>query len=192
MKRSGKHLARRETYANGNQISHHLLFDPKQDAPLDVPPRIRTVSPEIYAAFTGQLAKGFDGLVGQPFSPSGNTTFKDMQLARMDEPVTAQLIRNALVIAERQTGFTIDKGDLKPVIGSRKEFLPFVDEGQPFGEEEMEKAIRMQFARVLGANRTPARCRRRTGRSRRTRTSGRFWRGSKGSSRQPAPLARDG
>lgn len=149
MKRSGKHLARRETYANGNKVSHHLLFDPKQEAPLDVPPRIRTVSPEIYAAFSGNLAKGFDGLVGQPFSPSGKSTFKDMQLPRIDEPVTAQLIRNALVIAERQTGFKVEKGELKPIAGTRKEFLPFVDEQQPFGDAEVEKAIRMQFARVL-------------------------------------------
>jgi mono/diheme cytochrome c family protein len=153
MKRSGKHLARREAYANGNKVSHHLLFDPKQQAPLDVPPRIRTVSPEIYEEFTRDLAKGYENLVGQPFSPSGKTTFKDMQLARVDEPVTASLIRNALVIAERQTGFRMEKGEMKPMPGARKEFLPFVDEQQPLGEPEMEKAVRMQFARVL--NREP-------------------------------------
>ena len=67
MKRSGKHLARREAYANGNLVSHQLLFDSKQTPPLDAPPRIRTVSPEIYAALSGQLAKGYDHLVGQPF-----------------------------------------------------------------------------------------------------------------------------
>ncbi|MEQ8790386.1 MAG: DUF1588 domain-containing protein [Pirellulaceae bacterium] len=149
MKRSGKHLARREAYANGNLVSHHLLFDPKQDAPLDVPPRIRTISPEIYADFTGDLSKGFENLVGQPFSPSGKSTFKDMQPARVDEPVTAQLIRNALVIVGRQTAFRIEQGEMKPIPGTRKEFLPFVDEKQPFDEEQMEKAIQLQFARVL-------------------------------------------
>lgn len=149
MKRSGKHLARREAYANGNKVSHHLLFDSQQVALLDVPPRIRTVSPEIYAAFSGSLAKGFEGLVGQPFSSGGNTTFNDMQLPRIDEPVTAQLIRNALVIAERQTGFKIEQGQLKPIAGTRKEFLPFVDERQPLDDADIEKAIRMQFARVL-------------------------------------------
>lgn len=149
LKRSGKHLARREAYVNGNQVAHGLLFDPQQDAPLDVPPRIRTISPEIYGALAGKLSKGFEGLVGQPFSPGNKSTFKDMELARVDEPVTAQLIRNALVIAERQTGFTLEKGELKPTSGSQKDFLSFVDERKPLGEAEMEKAIRMQFARVL-------------------------------------------
>ncbi len=149
LKRSGKHLTRREAYANGNQVSHALLFDPTQDAPLDVPPRIRTVSPEIYSAFTGKLSKGFEGLVGQPFSPGARSTFKDMDLARVDEPVTAQLIRNALVIAEWQTGFTFEKGELQPTSGAQKDLLPFVDERKPLGEADMEKAVRMQFARVL-------------------------------------------
>ncbi len=150
LKRSGKHLARREAYANGNQVAHQLLFDARQAAaPLDVPPRIRTVSPEIYAAFTGPLSKSFEDLVGQPFSPGGKSTFKDMELAKVDEPVTAQLIRNALVIVERQTGFTLDGGQLKPTIGTQKDFLPFVDESKPLGDVEMEKAVRMQFARVL-------------------------------------------
>lgn len=149
LKRSGKHLARREAYDNGNQISHALLFDPLHDAPLDVPPRIRTVSPEIYGAFAGKLSKGFEGLVGQPFSPGGKSTFKDMQLARVDEPVTAQLIRNALLIAERQTSFKLEQGELKPIPGTQKDYLQFVDERKPLGEPEMGKAIRLQFARVL-------------------------------------------
>ena len=149
LKRSGKHLARREAYTNGNRVSHHFLFDPQQDTPLDVPPRIRTISPEIYGAFSGRLSKGFEGLVGQPFSPGGKSTFKDMELPRVDEPVTAQLIRNALVIAERQTGFAIENGEIKPARGAQKDFLQFVDERQPLDEEAMQKAIRMQFARVL-------------------------------------------
>ncbi len=149
LKRSGKHLARREAYVNGNNVSHALLFDPEFHAPLDVPPRIRTVSPDIYAAFAGKLSKGFENLVGQPFSPSANSTFQDMQLARIDEPVTAQLIRNALVITERQTAFRVEGGEWKPAPHARKEFLPFLDERQSFGDAEMEKAIRMQFARVL-------------------------------------------
>jgi mono/diheme cytochrome c family protein len=149
MKRSGKHLARREAYKNGNAVAHHLLFDPKQDAPLDVPPRIRTVSPDAYAAFAKRQAKGFENLVGQSFSPGAGTTFSDMELPKVDEPVTAQLIRNALVIVERQTGFDIENGELKPKIGTQKDLLPFVDERKSLGDEEIEKAIRIQFALVL-------------------------------------------
>lgn len=149
MKRSGKHLAKREAYDNGNKIPHHMLFDPLQKAPLDVPPRIRTVSPEIYATKSRKLSKGFEDLVSQPFSPSGKTTFKDMALAKVDEPVTAQLIRNALVIVERQTSFTIVDGTLKGLPGSQKDFLPFVDERVPLDDAAIKRVIVMQFKRVL-------------------------------------------
>ena len=59
-------------------------------------------------------------MVRQPFSPSGKTTFKDMALAKVDEPVTAQLMRNALVIVERQTGFTLVDGEMKPRVVRKK------------------------------------------------------------------------
>ncbi|MCA9267087.1 MAG: DUF1588 domain-containing protein [Planctomycetales bacterium] len=149
MKRSGKHLARREAYNNGNKVAHGLLFDPAQQAPLDVAPRIRTVSPDIYEKFILTQAKGFENLVGQPFSPGVKSTFKDMALPKVDEPVTAQLLRNALVVVERQTGFTIEEGELKPMLGARKEYLPFVDEKTSLGEADMQRAITMQFERVL-------------------------------------------
>jgi mono/diheme cytochrome c family protein len=160
MKRSGKHLSRREVYHNGNEVSHHLLFDAKNEAPLDVPPRIRTVSPEIYTVFIREQAKGFEGLVGQPFSPGIGGAFKDMQLAKVDEPVTAQMISNAVVIADRLTAFTMENGEFKPMIGAHKDFLPLVDERQPLGDAEMEKAIGMQFARVLEREPTPEELRR--------------------------------
>lgn len=149
MKRAGKHLAKREAYDNGNKIPHQMLFDPLQKATLDIPPRIRTVSPEIYAATNRDLTKGAEGLVGQPFSPNGKTTFKDMALAKVDEPVTAQLLRNALVLVERQTGFTRADNQLKPLPGAQKDFLPFVDEGAPLGDAEIARAVKMQFQRVL-------------------------------------------
>jgi len=149
MKRSGKHLAKRETYDNGNKVSHHLLFDPTHNTEFDAPPRIRTVSPDIYARQVKDLSKGFENLVGQPFSPSGKTTFSDMALAKIDEPVTAQLIRNAQVIVERLTSFTMVDGKLKPAIGANKDFIAMVDEAQPFGDQEIAKAVKLQFQRVL-------------------------------------------
>jgi mono/diheme cytochrome c family protein len=149
MKRSGKHLARREAYNNGNKIPHHMLFDPQQSAPLDAPPRIRTVSPEIYSTYLRDLTKGTESLVGQPFSPGGKSTFKDMYLPKVDEPVTAQILSNALALVERQTGFTREGKVLKPRLGAQKDFLPFVDETAPLGDAEIERAINMQFARVL-------------------------------------------
>lgn len=149
MKRSGKHLAKREAYNNGNKLPHHMLFDPQQNAPFDAPPQIRTVSPEIYAAYTRDLTKGADNLIAQPFSPSGKSTFKDMYLPKIDEPVTAQILNNALALVERQTGFTREGEELKPRLGAQKDFLPFVDERVPLDDAAIEKAVKLQFARVL-------------------------------------------
>jgi hypothetical protein len=78
-----------------------------------------------------------------------------MALAKVDEPVTAQLLRNALVIVERQTGFTMTDGQMKPIPGSLKDFLPFVDESKPLGDAEITRAIKMQFNRVLDREPSP-------------------------------------
>ncbi|MGE3804338.1 MAG: DUF1588 domain-containing protein [Gemmataceae bacterium] len=149
-KRANKHFTRREAYANGNVIPHEILFDAKNVPPFDGGPRIRRLSPEIYAAFTGELAKGKSG-IGQPFSPEGKTTFKDMGAPKMDEPVTAQLIQNALAIVEVQTAHKIEGGAVK---GSMpREFLALFDPATPPTETHMEEAIARQFETIL--RRTP-------------------------------------
>ena len=148
MKRSGKHLARREAYANGNVTPHHLLFDPKQNAPFDAAARVRRLSPEIYAGFTAELAKGAPG-IAQPFSPEGKTTFKDMGAPKVDEPITGLLIRNALAIVTQQTNYKVEDGVLKAVGGTAKEFLVLFDEHAAAGDAQVEAAVKLQFDRVL-------------------------------------------
>ena len=148
MKRAGKHLARRPAYANGNKVPHALLFDPKQAAPFTATPRLRRLSPEIYASFLNDLAKGAPGL-GQPFSPEGKSTFKDMGAPKVDEPVTAQLLRNALQIVERQTAHEIENGQVKAVGQVAREFLTLLDEKQPLADAEVAAAVKLQFTRVL-------------------------------------------
>jgi mono/diheme cytochrome c family protein len=152
MKRAGKHIAHRREYANGNKLAHQLLFDPRQSAPFDAPARVRRLSPEIYAAFLRDQAKGIQG-VGNPFSPEGRYTFKDMGAPKIDEPVTSQLLRNALQIVARQTAFKVEGGKLKGIGSVRKEFLTLLDEKQPLTDAAIEAAIKEQFGRVLG--RTP-------------------------------------
>ena len=147
MKRSGKHLARRAAYANGNKAPHQLLFDPKNASPFAAGAQVRRLSPEIYAGFTGELAKGLP--LAQPFSPGGGTTFKDMGAPKVDEPVTALLIRNALSIVERQTAFKIEDGAVKAVGGTPKEFLLLLDEKKPATDAEVGAAIKVQFERVV-------------------------------------------
>lgn len=149
MKRAGKHLAKRAAVQNGNNVPHHLLFDPTQDAPFDAAPRIRTVSPEIYSAFTREFTKGSENLIGQPFSPGGAATFKDMVTAKVDEPVTAQLMGNAAAIVRRQTGFTVTDDGPQPLPGAQKEFVAYFDERLPLDEAAAGKLIKLQFQRVL-------------------------------------------
>ncbi len=147
MKRNGKHLAKREAYANGNLVPHELLFDPKNAAPIEVAARLRRLSPEIYAGFIGELGK--NASVGNPFSPEGKNTFKDMGEPKIDEPVTALLIRNALAIVERQTAFKIENGEVKSVGFTAKEFLVLFDDQKPATDAQLEAAIKTQFDRVV-------------------------------------------
>ncbi|MEK6238324.1 MAG: DUF1592 domain-containing protein, partial [Planctomycetales bacterium] len=150
MKRARRNFTTRQQFVQGNKVPHALLFDPKQSAPLSVAPRIRRHSVEIYETFRKEQAKGFENLVGNPFTPDPRFLFRDMGSPTLDTPTSSQLLRNALTVVERQTGHTIENGELKPMIGARKEFLEFVDPKKPLDKEQMAKAVTMQFQRVLG------------------------------------------
>jgi mono/diheme cytochrome c family protein len=154
MKRAGKRIARRKAYDNGNAIPHRLLFDPASEAPFDAAARVRRPSPEIYAAFLNDLSKGARGVV-QPFSPEVRTTFRDMGAARLDEPTTALLIQNALVMVEQQTAYRIEDGKLKAVGSTSPEFLALLDEANPATDPRIEAALKVQFDRVLKRRPTP-------------------------------------
>ncbi len=147
-KRANKHSARRPANSNGNVLAHRLLFDPKLAAPFDAPARIRLISPEIYKEAVG-LGQGGSGL-GQPFSPSGGTTFKDMGAPRADEPVTQQLLANALLLVERQTAHQVKDNKVVASPGSVRELVALMDEKTPLTKSNMEKAIVYQFNKVLG------------------------------------------
>ncbi|VTT96470.1 signal peptide protein : Uncharacterized protein OS=Pirellula staleyi (strain ATCC 27377 / DSM 6068 / ICPB 4128) GN=Psta_0306 PE=4 SV=1: Cytochrome_CBB3: PSD4: PSCyt3: PSD2 [Gemmataceae bacterium] len=147
-KRSNRPFTRRAAYANGNSVPHAALFDPKNVPAFDGGPRVRRLSPEIYAAFTGELAKGKPG-IAQPFSPEGKTTFKDMGGPKIDEPVTAQLIQNALAIAEAQTNHKVENGEVKAVGYTAKEFLALLDPARPPTDAQVEAAVAHQFNLIL-------------------------------------------
>lgn len=145
-KRAGKHFARRAAYANGNQVPHAILFDPKNIPPFDSDVRVRRLSPEIYAAFTIDLAKGKSG-IGQPFSPEGRTTFKDMGAPKIDEPITAQLLQNALLIVETQTAHKIEDGKIKGNLA--RELQPLFDPKNAPTDAQIEAAVAFQFNAIL-------------------------------------------
>ena len=150
MKRSRRNFTRRVQVVHGNKIPHALLFNPEQTAELDIPPRLRRHSPDIYEAFRKEQAKGYENLVGNPFTPDRRFVFRDMGAPKLDVPTTSQLLRNALTVVERQTGHKIEKGQFKPMIGAKKEFLEFVDPSKPLGKENMARAIVLQFQKALG------------------------------------------
>ncbi len=147
-KRANRPFTRRAAYANGNTVPHHVLFDPKTVPPFDGGPRVRRLSPEIYAAFTGDVAKGKPG-IGQPFSPEGKTTFKDMGAPKIDEPVTVQLFNNALLVVEAQTGHKAEGGTVKAVGNTPKEFLALFDPNSPPTDAQINDAIAHQFNAIL-------------------------------------------
>jgi len=148
MKRAGKHVAFRKEYRDGNKVPHELLFDPKQSAPFDANPRLRRASPQIYARFIQDVGKRARG-VSQPFSPSDNTTFKDMGAPKLDEPVTAVLIRNALAIVKSRTTHRMVDGKAERIGWSDKNLLRLFDTKDPASKEETEQAISKQFEDVL-------------------------------------------
>jgi mono/diheme cytochrome c family protein len=146
MKRSGKHLATRKEYANGNRVPHELLFGPGANAPFDAAPGLRRLSHDIYDAFSKDVGKNVNGL-GNPFSPAGGTTFLDMGSPKIDEPVTTQLISNALSIVRNQTAWREDKGQLKWV--GQREFQPLFEKDAEVTDEQLQTAVTAQFLRVL-------------------------------------------
>ncbi len=148
MKRSGKNLERREQVRNGNSVPHRLLFDPKSAAAFDAASRVRRLSPEIYEAFMRDVGKGVNGL-GQPFSPVGYTTFADMGSPKIDEPITALLINNALAIVKKQTAFKIESGEFKKIGFVPREFEALIDPGNEPTDEQIHAAIRTQFEKVV-------------------------------------------
>ncbi len=148
MKRAGKHLARREAYDNGNKVPHELLFGLAAKASEPAPTGARRLSPEIYAAFTGDTAKRLEG-VSQPFSPAGKKTFKDMGAPKVDEPTTQSLIRNALLIADYLTSHKMEKGKAVKDRSGRKEYMRLFDTDSPATDDEIAAAMQSHFQHVL-------------------------------------------
>ena len=150
MKRARRNFTQRLMQISGNKVQHDLLFDPNQEARLNIAPRIRRHSVELYEQFRKEQAKGFDNLVGNPFTPDPRFIFHDMGAPMMDIPTTSQLLRNALTIMERLTGHTVQKdGSIKPMIASKKDYLQLIDPKVELTDEMKRRAIHNQFRKVL-------------------------------------------
>ncbi|MFN4260264.1 MAG: DUF1588 domain-containing protein [Gemmataceae bacterium] len=148
-KRAGKHFTRRDVSMNGNALPHHLLFDPKHLPQFNAGPAVRRLSPEIYSGFLTEVGKSRIGGLGQPFSPEGKQAFKDMGAPKIDEPVTVQLLHNALLIVEHQTAHKIENGEIKKIGFPAKELLALFDPQSPPTEDQIEAALTYQFNTIL-------------------------------------------
>lgn len=129
----------------GNYVPHDLLFGPKAAAPLDAPPRLWRVSPEIYAETIKEINKNLK--LPQPFNIPGGDGFKDRAAGgTIDEATAAQLIRNAEVIVAEQLGQSLAKlGNKKPLA----EFAPLLSETAASTAAQVDAAVRKQFEIVL-------------------------------------------
>jgi mono/diheme cytochrome c family protein len=146
-KRSNRSFTKRVTYQNGNQVKHSSLFDPRHVPQFDAEPRIRPVSPEIYSqSIKKDVHK--EHAVNQPFSPSAGTTFQDMGDAKIDEPVTAALLTNALGIVDRLSEHVIEDGKIAKAKGAR-ELVTLFDPATPPTDAQIETAINFMFKKFL-------------------------------------------
>jgi len=138
---------------HGNLVPHAKLFDPKNVAPFDAPPRVWRVSPPIYAAWVADM-KYRGPELPVPFAVPPGSDFKSYAAdASIDEPSSTLLITNAQAIVAAQTKYTVVNGKLKG--SAPKEILELFDPAKEPTPAQMEKGIQSQFQFALKRAATP-------------------------------------
>ncbi len=137
-----------DRFRHGNRLDHAALFRPGPTAPLDAPPRLWRLSPEIYTGLVNDLAKNHPS-IAQPFTPEARGPFKGIAGAVIDEPVADQLIRNALALVDLETAHTVQGRVIKGIGKAQKVFLALLDPQNPPSDSQIAAAIRAQFNLVL-------------------------------------------
>ena len=119
----------------GNDLDHAALFATKTFAPLDNPPRLWRLSPNIYGDFVRDLTKNRITIT-QAFSSNGKDGFTDFADGGLvDEPTTVILLRNAASLVDYQTQ--------RPA----KEIAAVL--GRVPSRPEMQAALRLHFRTVV-------------------------------------------
>ena len=144
----GTRVARRPS--QGNLVPHELLFGAAAEPGNAPEPRLWRLNPEAYLAWVEEVGRGkVQGLV-QPFSANPERGIKDFAaLARVDEPSTEILIRNADAIVESQTAHEIVDGKAKPKGDAVREFVELMDPALAPSREQLERALQRQFQLAL-------------------------------------------
>ena len=142
----------------GNLVPHHLLFgspEAARAASQPPPPRLWRLNPGSYMGWVNDVARRLpDGIV-QPFSAGPERGIKDFAgLARVDEPTTEILMRNAALIVEQQTRHEIKDGKVEAKNDTVREFTDLMDPALTPTREQLVKAVQRQFVLALGRKAT--------------------------------------
>lgn len=149
----GTHAQRRPN--SGNLVPHGLLFgsgrSEADSSEADTggrgaAARLWRLSPDGYLGWVTDVARRAPAEIVQPFSVSPERGIKDFAaLARVDEPTTEILIRNARAIVQKQTACEIVDGRLKRKNDSVREFTALLDPSVEPTPALLSNAIQKQF-----------------------------------------------
>lgn len=149
--RLGAHAQRKPNL--GNLVPHGLLFGSETDvagAAQAPAPRLWRLSPAGYLGWVEDVARSTPQGIVQPFTASPERGIKDFAaLARVDEPTTEILLRNAEAIVQRQTAHELVDGKLQTKNDSVREFTDLVDPAVVPPRTQLEKAIQRQFSLAI-------------------------------------------
>jgi len=139
----------------GNLVAHELLFgrgaNAKVESETGPAPRLWRLSPEAYSAWVQDVARGTPKGVVQPFSAGAERGLQDFaQLARVDEPATEILLRNALTMVEYQTRHDIVNGKVQAKNDTVREFTDLMSPTATPTREQLLKTLSKQFRLALG------------------------------------------
>ncbi|MFM9963428.1 MAG: DUF1588 domain-containing protein [Planctomycetaceae bacterium] len=147
----GAHAQRKPNL--GNLVPHELLFGPATEAAgaAKAPaPRLWRLSPDGYLGWVDDVARGTPKGIVQPFTANPERGIKDFAgLARVDEPTTEILLRNAEAIVDRQTAHDIVDGKVKTKNDTVREFTDLMDPAVVPTRTQLEKAIQKQFSLAI-------------------------------------------
>ncbi len=147
----GAHTQRKPNL--GNLVPHGLLFGSATNAAgsAQAPaPRLWRLSPDGYLGWVDDVARGAPKGIVQPFTANPERGIKDFSsLARVDEPTTEILLRNAEAIVERQTAHDLVEGQVKTKNDTVREFTDLVHPDVVPTRTLLEKAIQKQFSLAI-------------------------------------------
>lgn len=151
----GAHAQRKPSL--GNLVPHELLFAPGAAAQAGAPaPRLWRLSPNAYNGWVEQVASGKPTGLVQPFTANPERGIKDFAgLARVDEPTTEILLRNAETIVAKQTAMKVENGKPHAKNDTVREFTELLKTDAAPTREQLEKAVQKQFQLAIARKAGP-------------------------------------